>query len=210
MNRLPSSHRSQRGAALLMVTVVITLLTIVGAFAARSTGRVTRAAGEARRSTATRNMAEHGIRTAAARVAIKSPFSARERGEDKGNDTICGSTAFQRTHIARADDTLERCAMVESDTIAKAWQVPMVEDVDASNQPLLRKFVVEITDETDWGADVGEDAGSPRQSKRATVHVRSVVGPWTTDLDCGSSASLQTSGQTSSYGAIGTIVYRAQ
>ena len=216
MNRLPRSRRSQRGAALLMVTVVITLLTIVGAFAVRSTGKVTRAAGQARHATATRNIAELGIRTAAAHIAVKPPFG--QRALDADLEPTCAATFYQQEvrNEQAADGQLElidRCAMVHSDSFFNKWKVNPIEEqeeLDASAHPLVRKFVVDFTDETDWGATPGEDAGARRQSKRATVHVRGVVGPYTDDLTCGDDDSKQARGRTSTFRAIGTLVYRAQ
>jgi hypothetical protein len=202
MKRSRHNRSSERGAALLMTTVVITLLTIVGAFATRSTGRVVRAAGQARQITATRNIAEQAIRTAAAHVAIKPPF-----GERGGTDEPCPTTAFQRAERA---ESIERCTKMHSDAIATSWNKLMLEDTDASGHKLIRKFALDFTDETNWGAEAGEDAGARRQSKRVTTHVLGVVGPWAESQSCGDDDSRSARGQTSTFRALGTLVYRSQ
>lgn len=208
MRRLRRNHRSERGAALLMVTIVIMLISVVGAFAARSTSRVTQAAGQARHGTATRHMAEHGLRSMATHIAIKAPFGRRAPGSDPDTDPLCRATYFQRTQPLRSEK-IERCAPIPTQAFETAWQVPMVEDIDAAGRPLTRRFQIEVTDETDWGAKPGDDASSGRQSKRVTAHVHAVVGPWTDDRQCGSQASQVASGQSSTFRAIGTLVYPA-
>ncbi len=208
MRRFRHNTRSERGAALLMVTVVITLLSVVGAFAARSTSRVTLAAGQARHATATRHMSEHGLRSVAAHIAIKAPFDRRAPGSNPDSDPLCKSTYFQRTQPLRSW-SIERCAPIPTQAFEKAWQVPMVEEIDAAGRQLIRRFEVEVTDETDWGANPGDDASTGRQSKRVTAHVRAVVGPWTNDLKCGSQDSLVARGQSSTFRSIGTVVFPA-
>jgi len=208
MSRYRHNLRTERGAALLIVTLVITLLVVVGMCAAVSTRRVTRAAGHARLMTEARYVTEQGIRTAAARVAIRPPFKPRQAGVPLDDEAPCKSTAFQRASIARHG--VERCTMLHSDMVEQAWQVPMLEDYTPLGRLRTRKFAMDFTDEINWGSQPGEDAGAQIQGKRVTVHVRGAVGPWTTENHCADEQDLRRRAQTSTYRAVGTLIYRAQ
>ena len=63
-----SAHRAERGAALFVVVMVITLLTAVGLFAVRSTSLVDAATGYARQAAQTTALADYGLQLVASEL----------------------------------------------------------------------------------------------------------------------------------------------
>lgn len=69
MTEAPSNpHRTERGAALFVVVMVVTLLTAVGLFAVRSTSLVDAATGYARQAAQTTALADYGLQLVASEL----------------------------------------------------------------------------------------------------------------------------------------------
>jgi hypothetical protein len=68
--RFLSRRRSQRGATVLVVVCVLTLLSGIGIFAIRNIGRVDQAVGFSRQSSQTLAVAEYGTTAALAQIAV--------------------------------------------------------------------------------------------------------------------------------------------
>jgi hypothetical protein len=90
MHELAIAQRaSQRGAAVFVVLLVITLLTTLGVFAVRSSSLSTSASGYGRQMTQTHYVAEYGIVGAAAYLDVRAQAMSDKMLDSNVMDTTC-------------------------------------------------------------------------------------------------------------------------
>lgn len=157
------THRSERGAAVFVVVLAITMLTAVGLFAAHAATLVDQAAGYARMARQTQYLSEYGTLAAAAELGSGS-------AEPYFRQMLAGANACR----ANASGTTlgKPCyKMFYSDLNARTNQ-PLISDQsgdhpgfvgftdDGENDGVIGDFVVELTDPGPTGAPVaGTDLG---------------------------------------------------
>src|SRR5690606_38428134 len=113
--------RAQRGNALFVVVMVITLLTAVGLFAMRSASLSNLAAGYNRQGTQTLYLSEFGTRSAAAEPVGKEQhyFNRIVRGSGSGGDDCRANRELIQTLVGQSLSDQPPCAKLLSNDI---WQ----------------------------------------------------------------------------------------
>ena len=188
LNSTSFRRTSERGAALFVVVLAITLLTAVGMFAAHSATLVDQAAGYNRLARQTQQMAEYGT------LAVAADFGSGAAGtylnDARTSPKICVANAkraadcFRRTYEDVAKQTL--IAAKETLLADDTGDVPDVIGVSSGTGStpaagdITGRFETEITDISGAGlAVVGRDIGNPNASayKRITATTYSQLRP---------------------------------
>ena len=205
ISRLPTSRRptsrrraDERGAALFIVVLVITLLTAIGIFAARSASLVDVASGYDRQAIQTEYIAEYGIRGATTRLA-NGEGSAALNEMRQGVDT-CQATedlvlpSGQRPGcykwvMPEVGAALGGATLLDTPTVTDAGSLG---PPGATDTAMLGNFVVELTDEANGGAVPGFQVDGQNQSfqmVRITLTSQGAVRPFTAGTACDASSS---------------------
>ena len=139
------SRASQRGAALFVVVLVLTLLTAVGLFAAQSATLVDRASGYSRQAAQTAYLAELGVLASAAELGSGSAGAYRER--------MLSPTDECRMNVGIDQEGIGKppCLVFKLGDFAVPSGDPVV---DTSLMSLTPDLVVEVTDPGPAGAPV--------------------------------------------------------
>lgn len=163
--------RAERGSALFIVVMVVSLLTAVGLFAMRSASLANQAAGYNRQGIQTLYLSEFAARTAAAELVGKEQhyFNRIARGASSGGDDcranrhLTALNAGQRAPCAKllSQDIWERVNAVFPGNVGTTSNRTLLGSLGSSE--LEGAFVVEMTDLAQVGTPVvGEDAGPSR------------------------------------------------
>lgn len=176
--------RRERGAALFIVVMVITLLTAIGVFSARAATLTNRSAGYARQAVQTTYVAEYATKTVAADITLRPDDVIGEVRDPQGVDTCqavqnltltAAPTAripcyrLFRSELDSRVDTNFAGQMLFSPYVAGAPPTPGSLGVS----PLEGNFVVELTEpgrpgKPVAGTDVGGTGGTPFQFVQLT------------------------------------------
>lgn len=187
----------ERGAALFIVVLVITLLTAIGIFAARSASLVDVASGYDRQAIQTEYIAEYGIRGATTRLA-NGEGSAALNEMRQGIDT-CQATK----DLVLPSGQRPSCYKWFMPEVSAALGAPLLDSPTltdpgslgppgATDTQVLGNFVVELTDETAGGAVPGFQVDGQNQSfqmVRITLTSQGAVRPFTAGTACDASSS---------------------
>lgn len=168
--RLTSSH-PERGSALFIVVMVVSLLTAVGLFAMRSASLSNQAAGYNRQGVQTSYLSEFAARSAAAELVGKEQhyFNRIVRGAANGGDdcranrNLSAQLAPERAPCSKllSQDMWDRVNAVFPGNVGTTTNRTLVGNLGSSE--LEGAFVVEMTDIAQVGTPVvGEDAGPGR------------------------------------------------
>jgi Tfp pilus assembly protein PilX len=171
MNRRRTSRHSERGNALFIVVMVVTLLTAVGLLAMRSASLSNQAAGYNRQGVQTLYLSEFAARSAAAELVGKEQhyFNRIVRGSGAGGDD-CRSNRNLSTLVAPERPP---CAKLLSQDMWTRTNAAFPGNVGTTNNRTLLgelgssdiegAFLIEMTDVAQVGTPVvGEDAGPGR------------------------------------------------
>ncbi len=203
----PRPRRGERGAALLIVATVLSMLAVVGAYAAASTARVHRAAGQARIAARNRAVAEQGMGAQAAAAAIagfpKLQLSQLELATPDAADS-CGATAHQRTLMPQEQETwhcdrhdLKR---LEGELDTKTLLTSATDLLDQREHGVTTS----ATNPTAWTGLEGEDA--TMAAERYTIFVEARYGGPVGGGVTSCAGALQTSVRR----GVGTLVLQPQ
>ncbi len=168
-----SGRRGERGAALFIVLMVITLLTAIGVFSARAASLVDVASGYNRQAVQTLYVTEYGSRTVASEFGsgtAESIFAEMARGAESCVQTANVVPAqpgakvpcyrlFLTDLAARIDTNFAGQKIFDQASLTAPGSLgPKL--VDATQTPLSGTFIVEITDPGPPTAPLaGSDAG---------------------------------------------------
>lgn len=158
-------RRDERGAAVFIVVMVITLLTAIGIFAARSASMVDMAAGYDRQASQTRYLSEYGTLAAIAQLGSGSAQAYVDQ-MDRGTDEC-------RANLGLPVDPPQPCykifkselemvtSAVSNESLLEASSPDLTESGSFGHHAkVLGDFVVELTDKGPTGAPVaGTDVG---------------------------------------------------
>ena len=168
-----NGRQQERGAAVFIVVMVVTLLTAVGIFAARSASLVDTASGYNRQSLQTEYVADYGVMLTASELsteALSAYTSVAQQGTDdciatEGiNTTIVGKPfcyAFQSEELGERFDASEGL-FDDSPEVPGGLVDPIGADADDEDN-LEARFVVEMT-----GTSAGTTLG-PTPSVEVTI-----------------------------------------
>jgi hypothetical protein len=144
-------RHDERGAALFVVVLVITLLTAVGLFAAQSATLVDQASGYSRQAAQTGYLAEYGVLATTAELGSGAAGAYRARMLNP-KDTCRMNQGMDST-----DTGPPPCLVLQLNDFAAPSGGSML---DTSALPLAADFVVEVTDLGPSGAPIaGTDVG---------------------------------------------------
>ncbi|MBX3182166.1 MAG: pilus assembly PilX N-terminal domain-containing protein [Polyangiaceae bacterium] len=188
----------ERGAALFVVVLVITLLTAIGIFSARAASLVNVASGYNRQAVQTQYIAEYGVRGVTTRMA---------RGEADAilSEMVGGvDTCEANAKLAALTGQRASCYKLYMQEVSAALETPLLElptttvpgslgpPSDADGQ-MLGNFVVELTEQTKApGALAGfqVDGQNPSfQLVRLTLTAQGAVRPFTAGTACDDGSS---------------------
>jgi hypothetical protein len=158
---LRARRKRERGAAIFVVVLLITMLFGIGLFAARSASLSTAASGHERQMTQAQYLAEYGILMSKTRM---------DRGEL--NPKLLGVN-IPRCH-GQADIPLSRCIVYRSSTEAErlAEQGQPLLDASGFGSPhITGDFQVELTD---WTLSASPSPGTSVDQKHYRVTVTSI------------------------------------
>jgi len=186
----------ERGAALFIVVLVITLLTAIGIFAARAASLVDVAAGYDRQAVQTQYLAEYGLRSSTARLA-NGEGSAVLNEMRAGIDT-CRATqnlvlpggerpSCHKWFLPEVSAALQQ-PLLDAPTLVEAGSLGPPGDPQSQT---LGNFVVELTDEAAGGSIPGfqADGNSEFKMVRLTLTAQGAVRPFTAGDACDDSSS---------------------
>jgi hypothetical protein len=166
MNRSSLTGRSrQRGAAVFIVVMVITLLTAVGIFAARSASLVDVASGYNRQSLQTQYVADYGVLLTAAELSTDAA-SAYTTVARAGNDDCIATSAVDTSVVGNpfcyALESQELQQRFGGELFPAAQAVPggLIDPVDEAPgdlDNLEARFTVEMTEAYQVGKVFGAD-----------------------------------------------------
>ncbi len=114
--RVPSKRQHQRGAAVFIVVMVVTLLTAVGIFAARSASLVDVASGYNRESLQTQYISDYGLLLTAHELSTQSA-SAYTSVAQSGTDDCIATEAVDSSLVGTPF-----CYAFQSEELAKRFQ----------------------------------------------------------------------------------------
>ncbi len=155
--RLPGGRASERGAALFVVVLVLTLLTAVGMFAAHSATLVDQASGYSRQAAQTSYLAEYGVLAATAELGSGAADAYRQRMLNPKD------TCRMNQGIA-LDDGNPPCLVLQLSDFAPPSGGTMI-DTAALPASVSGDFIVEVTDLGPVGAPLaGMDIGGTGNS----------------------------------------------
>ncbi len=169
-------RRRERGASVFIVVLVITMLTAIGVFAARSTRLSTTAGGHARQMTQTHYLSEYGMKLSIA--AFRSAPNAYRNQLVKSPDGTC---------LAMANAVDAKCMKLYPSSLEKQLfpvgqnQAPLVEQPTATQAgslgptPLDAPFSVEVTNLVEGRAAPGYDL-SPTSRPRFCMSTFTMTG----------------------------------
>lgn len=205
-----AARRRERGNALFIVVMVVTLLTAVGLFAMRSAGLSNQAAGYNRQGVQTLYLSEFATRSAAAELVGKEQhyFNRIVRGATSGGDDCRAN----RNLSALMTPERPPCAKLLSQDVWTRTNAVFPGNVGTSTSPTLLgelgssdvegAFLVEMTDVSQVGSPVvGEDAGPGRFKHMqvvltATAQVRPKAPAGSTVTTCQDALTVTSSLQT--------------
>jgi hypothetical protein len=188
MAMIPVRHlgrEKQRGAAVFIVVMVITLLTAVGIFAARSASLVDQASGYNRQSLQTQYVSDYGILLTTHELSTQSASAYMQVGRS-GTDTciatenvdtsVVGSPfcyAFQSQELAQRFGNL-----FPADEHVPGSLIDPVTDAAGELDNLEAHFMVEMTEAFQAGSVEGADLGSQNLVPlQVTLTARGFVSP---------------------------------
>jgi hypothetical protein len=155
-------RRRERGAAIFIVVLLITMLLGIGLFAARSASLSTSASGHARQMTQAQYLAEYGILMSKVRM---------DSGEL--NPKLLGVNVPSRCH-GQTDIQLSRCIVYRSSPEAERLEQQGQRLIDASGlgaPHITGDFQVELTD---WTLTASPTPGMSADQKRYRVTLTSI------------------------------------
>lgn len=167
---LRARRRQERGAAIFIVVLLITMLFGIGLFAAQSASLSTSASGHARQMTQAQYLAEYGILMSKVRM---------DSGEL--NPKLLGEN-LPRCH-GQADIPLAKCIVYRSSTEAERLTQQGQHLIDASGfgaPHITGDFQVELTD---WTLTASPAPGMSVDQKRYRVTVTSIGRVYSTPDD---------------------------
>ena len=184
------SRAGERGAALFIVVLVITLLTAIGLFSARAASLVDTASGYNRQAVQTQYLAEYGTKA----VAVELGSNAKTLSDRmKKADDQCLSTA----NLVGILGTGEKapCYKLFFSELNQRTASNLLTAADPANSkvgslgatPLDADFVAEMVDLGPAGPTPGFDAGGQAQSFRleqATVITTGQIRPFSASTTC--------------------------
>lgn len=159
----------ERGAAVFVVVMAITLLTAVGLFAAHSATLVDQASGYARLARQTQSIAEYGTLAAAAELSTGASDAyvqqiATSGDKCRANDGLSGSPACYKLYMSQLN---QRTNALNGRSLIEPTDVNGVPGSFGRNASTAGDFVVELTDPGPAGrAIAGTDAGDTGTSFR--------------------------------------------
>ncbi len=167
----PFTAAEQRGSALFIVVMVVSLLTAVGLFAMRAASLSNQAAGYNRQGVQTLYLSEFAARSAAAELVGKEQhyFNRIVRGATAGGDdcranrNLSSMIAPERPPCTKllSQDMWDRVNAVFPGNVGTTTSRTLVGNLGSND--LEGAFVVEMTDVAQVGTPVvGEDAGPGR------------------------------------------------
>lgn len=181
-------HQRERGAAVFIVVMVVTLLTAVGIFAARSASLVDTASGYNRQSLQTEYVADYGVMLTASELstqAVSAYTAVAQKGTDdciatEGlNTTVVGKPfcyAFQSEELGERFDASEGL-FDDSPEVPGGLVDPVGADAD-NEDDLEARFVVEMTEAFQTGTVKGADLSSNNLVPlQVTLTARGFVNP---------------------------------
>jgi hypothetical protein len=174
VKRVPRRAR-ERGAAVFVVVMAITLLTAVGLFAAHSATLVDQASGHARLARQTQYIAEYGTLTATAELstaAAPAYIKKIEEGADRchANDGLSHVPTRPACHKLDLHDLNLRTVLLTNTSLIEATASNGTPGSFGANANTSGDFVVELTDIGDLnqpiaGTDIGDSAKSLKYRK---------------------------------------------
>lgn len=202
------SRRSQRGATIFVVTLVMTLLTALGIFAARAAALTEQASGYDRQSEQTHFLMEEGMLTAAAELGqqpdaiMRQPQTGTQCYGLQGTAALlpagvtltCRSFTFQslasNASIAQTLAGLPSVPPITDPTIVGAGTDPSVNTPGSLGATRLSpRFYVELTDVGEVGRPMPgfqtEQNGSSFMFVQGSLGSWGEVGPWIDTSTCG-------------------------
>lgn len=200
-------YREQRGNALFIVLMVITLLTAVGLFAMRSASLSNQAAGYNRQGVQTLYLAEFAARSVAAELVGKEQhyFNRIIRGTSSGGDD-CRANRDLATLVGPERPP---CAKLLSQDIWNRANAAFPGNVGTADSPdllgtlgsseLEGAFVVEMTDLSRVGVPIAGEDTAPEGFKHmqvlltATAQVRPLAPAGSTETECVDALSVTSS-----------------
>ena len=191
---LPTGRQHQRGAAVFIVMMVVTLLTAVGIFAVRSASLVDVATGYNRQSLQTQFVSDYGVMLTTHELSTESASAyaqVAQSGSDECtategvDDSVVGRPfcyTFKSTELANRFDATNGLFPAGS-TVPGGLIDPVTEAPDNIDD-LEARFAVEMTEAFQTGnvrgADLTSDTLVPVQ---VTLTARAFVGPPRADQD---------------------------
>ncbi len=143
---------SERGAALFVVVLVITLLTAVGLFAAHTATLVDQASGYSRQAAQTSYLAEYGVLATTAELGSGAADAYRQQ-------MLKGSETCRMNQGVAVDDGNAPCLVLGMSDIAAPTGSSLI-DTAALPPSVTGDFIVEVTDVGPAGAPIaGMDVG---------------------------------------------------
>lgn len=197
LRRRALMRADERGAALFVVVLVITLLTAIGIFSARAASLVNVASGYNRQAVQTQYIAEYGVRGVTARMA-RGEADAILSEMVGGVDTCEASAKLSVLTGQRAS-----CYKLFMQEVSSALETPLLE-LPTSTAPgslgppgepdgqMLGNFMVELTEQSKAGALAGfqVDGQNPSfQLVRLTLTAQGAVRPFTAGTACDDGSS---------------------
>ena len=189
---IPAGRQHQRGAAVFIVMMVVTLLTAVGIFAVRSASLVDVATGYNRQSLQTQFVSDYGVMLTTHELsteAVTAYVQVAQSGTDECTATEAGDESavgrpfcysFKSTELAsRFNSTDNSTDGLFADSAVPGGLIDPVNQASDSLDPQLEaRFAVEMTEAFQTGnvqgADLTSDTLVPVQ---VTLTARAFVGP---------------------------------
>ncbi len=212
-----SRRPNERGAALFIVVLVITLLTAIGIFSARSASLVDVATGYNRQSVQTQYLSEYGTKAVAAQLA-QDPNGLS--GQIKTSSDVCKANEKLMTLLANNNErAVTPCYKLflkdVNDTMAKPLIEQAIQDPatyahgSLGPMPLSVDFVAEMVDLGPAPPTPGFEQSGEAQAfslERVTLITTGQIRPFSTSDSCTTavtrSAGIQTMKAAVSYGPI--------
>ena len=191
--RAKARRQDERGAAVFIVVMVVTLLTAVGVFAIRSASLVDVASGYNRQSLQTEYVTDYGLLLAAHELSTQAASAYVDVGR-KGQDACLNTSnvntsvvgnpfcyAFKSEELAQRFDEQGRL-FEESDDLPGTIIDPVGADAeDAEN--LEARFAVEMTEPFQVGMVRGANAEGDLVAVQVTLTARAFVNPPRSDAE---------------------------
>jgi len=202
--------QSERGNALFIVLMVITLLTAVGIFAMRAASLSNQAAGYNRQGVQTLYLAEFAARSVAAELVGKEQhyFNRIARGSSVGGDDCRANEDL----AAVLDPERPPCAKLLSQDVWNRAHAAFPGNVGSADEPSLfgalgssqlqGAFVVEMTDLSRVGVPIAGEDTAPEGFKHmqilltATAQIRPLAPAGASETECVDALSVTSSLQT--------------